>query len=405
MNKKKIAIIAYDINPHLGSEPGVAFGWVKILSKNYNLIVYTDGKHKNDLTKNALTNVEYRFISLDTALDRKLRTKKLFNVLSRRFVRKVEKELKFSDDLENIQGIHCLTPAGIFNYNSLYKLGKPVIIGPVGGGLKIPKGFSQYKSKKYLIRNLYYTLLNLNIAWRQYYRKSTLVILGLKETAIHLPPNIGYKCKVVFDTLVDTSYFKPNSEITKNNEIKIVYTGKLEKLKGCNLLLEAFHQCLMETKKDIKLIYIGDGNQKAFIQEYISKYELDQNIFLLDQISLDEVKKQLQEADIFCLPTIRDNGCGAILEAMACGLPIITANYGGPAHSVDDSCGFKVPITNIENFVVDLRKFLLILIENQDLRKQMGENSRSRVENEFSYRSLEEKIIKIYKDVYDEVKN
>ena len=107
----------------------------------------------------------------------------------------------------------------------------------------------------------------------------------------------------------------------------------------------------------------------------------------------------MQSSDIFCLPTLREPGGGAILEAMACGLPIITTNYGGPKYSVNESCGIKIETINQIQFLKDLESALLKLIKDRELRKTMGQESRKRAVNNFSKKALSSKILQLYSEL------
>lgn len=396
MEKEKIIIIAYDINNKLGSEPGVAYNWVKILSSYYNIIVYTDLKHKKDLANTNLENVEFIYINLDNKLGGFYRNLKLYNLLSRSFAKKAIKHISLRSDLSDIKVIHCLTPAGMYNYNTIYKFNKKFIVGPVGGRLKIPKGLEKYISLKYIVREIYYSVLKLNPFWRNYYKKAYKIIIGLEETKNKLSNYELNRYITVFDTVVDEEYFKPKNEKNNKDFITITYIGKLELLKGCILLLKAYNEIVKKGYKKTKLIFIGVGREEERIKKYIREKNLEDNVILKGYLSQDKVREALQNSDIFSLPTINDNGCGAILEAMACGLPIITADYGGPSISVTEKCGIKIKPKSEQGFVIDLQKALIYLIENEDKRITMGINSRKRIEENFCMSILEKNIVNIY---------
>jgi glycosyltransferase involved in cell wall biosynthesis len=112
--------------------------------------------------------------------------------------------------------------------------------------------------------------------------------------------------------------------------------------------------------------------------------------------------KLYQNSDIFCLPTLREPGGTAILEAMACALPIITSNYGGPKYSVTEDCGTKIEVKDCEQYIRDLADALIKLINDSSLRLKMGLCARQRVEQEFSLIALEKKLIDLYKDFLEE---
>ena len=95
--------------------------------------------------------------------------------------------------------------------------------------------------------------------------------------------------------------------------------------------------------------------------------------------------KQLKNGDIFITPSLRDACNLALLEAMTVGLPIICLNWSGMAISTDDSCAIRLPVTNPEQMPKDMAAAIINLIENPELRKQMGEAGRRRIKEVFNW--------------------
>lgn len=118
---------------------------------------------------------------------------------------------------------------------------------------------------------------------------------------------------------------------------------------------------------------------------------------LLGQIARRELFTKYQESDIFCLPTLREPGGGAVLEAMACGLPVVTSNYGGPSYSVTDECGIRIEMADSRQYIVDLSLALERLARHEDLRRSMGQRARQRAVGEFSLQALDRNIRDIYR--------
>ncbi|MDP4142971.1 MAG: glycosyltransferase family 4 protein [Bacillota bacterium] len=399
MELKKIMIFAYDINPLLGSEAGVAYKWVKIISKYYYVELVTDSKHKNALLKCPLENVNYNFIELKGILCRILRKLKLYNVLNLIFISKTKNDiLKRKLSIDKIKLIHCLNPAGIHSFNDLYKLGIPVVIGPLGGALLLPDGFKRYQSIKNILRDAYYNYIKLFSSWRNYYVNSKKVIIGTQHLSQQLPLECIHKTTVLFDTTVDTEIFYPKIR-DNSNKIVILYCGRLELEKGCMLLLEAFKNLRNKGYFNIRLDMLGSGKRYSEIERFIKKNSLDECVNCIGAVSHDKIPEYMQNSHIFCLPTLREPGGTVILEAMSCELPIVTTNYGGPAFSVNKDCGIKIEPKSFDTFIEDLTSALEYLINNEDVRLAMGEKGRRRIIEEFSVKALENKIKNLYNDV------
>jgi glycosyltransferase involved in cell wall biosynthesis len=141
---------------------------------------------------------------------------------------------------------------------------------------------------------------------------------------------------------------------------------------------------------------VGWGVLKDELLKVIGREGLGMYVRLLGGMSRERVLEKYRTSDIFCLPTIRESGGTAILEAMSCGLPIITSDYGGPAYFVTQECGIKIPVTRHADYVEKLAGALGYLTENAAVRERMGIAARERAKTEFSLQALEKKVMSAY---------
>jgi len=397
---KKIVFVAYDLNPSFGSEAGKANLWLELISKHYFVEAFTSDEHKKDIVKKEYENVNFNFVTLNSVKYRIFRKLKLYNLTNFIFIKKIKPLLKEKTDNEKYSLIHCITPAGIHAYNDLYKLGIPVIIGPLGGGLKVPRGFEKIFKKqrvKNFLRDCYYDFIMHHKKWQQYFINAKKIIIGTSYLMALLPKQCHNRMKIIFDTLVDPLKFK----CVKNKQDKnvhICFSARMEPQKGCHLLIEAFISIAKENKNVI-LDFVGAGSSLSILKKIAADANIKDRVRFWGLVSRDQVLQILNQADIFCLPTLREPGGVAILEAMACELPVVTTNYGGPAYSVTEDCGIKIEPINYDQYVKDLEKALLYLIKNKNERIRMGKNGRKRVIAEFSPKAVEKKIIKVYNEV------
>jgi glycosyltransferase involved in cell wall biosynthesis len=383
----EIIIVAYDLNPYLGSECGIAHDWLlSYVNNGCRLTVYVDNKHKNDILKFQYPkNISFNFIALDGVLTKILRKIKQYWILNIIFTRLVKQQIVQKKNDAKI--IHCITPEGIHSFNSLYTLRKKIIIGPLGGGLVIKKGFFPFFSKpnfKEIIREAVYSLITSLALWKEYILHANTIIVGTPEVLKRIPKSQYKRTKIFFDTLVDTSIFTPINRSIKDN-ITILFVGRLENQKGILYLLEGF-EMIKNRHENVILTIIGDGSLKNKVVQYAKN---NSQVRFLGLVKKDKVIYEYQHADIFCLPSIREPGGTSILEAMACGLPIICADSGGPAYSVSSENGIKIPISNQKKFTKEIASALEKLIYSPELRIQMGRQSRKRALAYFSRKSLD----------------
>jgi glycosyltransferase involved in cell wall biosynthesis len=191
---------------------------------------------------------------------------------------------------------------------------------------------------------------------------------------------------------------KPIKIIDKKYDLEgrkiVLFSGKLTPQKGVYYLVKA--------AKDIRgdIYIIGDGPEKKNLEDLILKMGL-QNVHLLGYMG-DDKKEELEEfyysADVFVAPSVWDEPLGlVILEAMTAKVPIIATRKGGIPLAVKDGVnGFLIRPKNSQEIAEACNK----LLENEGLRKKIGEAARQTVEKKFTWKMIAQKYMRIYKKAY-----
>ena len=205
------------------------------------------------------------------------------------------------------------------------------------------------------------------------------------------------KCEVIpfgIDTNIeyDKEEIKKIKEKYKNKKI-ILAIGRLVKFKGFQYVIDAMKQV-----KNAVLFIIGDGPLKISFENYITENNLQEKIILLGAISDKKIKNNyIQASDIFILSSIRKSESFGIvqLEAMRYGKPIINTNLGTGVNyvSINNETGLTVEPKDSEELANAMNK----LIQDNSLSIILGQNSRKRVENIFSFDLIKDR----YKNLYD----
>jgi len=142
----------------------------------------------------------------------------------------------------------------------------------------------------------------------------------------------------------------------KQEDFIVAYTGAFSHRKGVLRLSEA-----VKTISGVKSIYIGSGDLKP----------TEEGILFMGRLPHDQVAYYLNAADVFVLPTLAEGCCNAIIEAMACGLPIVSSNQRFNDDILDDSNSIRIDVNDVEA----IRQAIILLRDNSELRKKMSEAS------------------------------
>jgi colanic acid/amylovoran biosynthesis glycosyltransferase len=161
---------------------------------------------------------------------------------------------------------------------------------------------------------------------------------------------------------------------------RVVTTGTLIWRKGHEWALQAI-RLLKDRGVNIQFDIIGDGPDRQRVLYTIHDLELQDCVRLRGRLPPQEVLSRLQQADAFLLSSLSEGISNAVLEAMACGIPVVTTDCGGMREAVSDGVeGFVVPVRAAEAMAEKLG----VLARNSLLRNRLGQSGRVRIEREFS---------------------
>jgi len=191
---------------------------------------------------------------------------------------------------------------------------------------------------------------------------------------------------------VDTAFFKPNRN--DMHDKYILYIGNLDARKGIVDLIKAAKLVLNEC--DVKFIIIGRGPLENYLKDTICRLKLDNKIEVITKyISRADLLRYYQNATIFVHPSLYEGLPTTILEAMACGIPIIATKAPGTSEIViDGKTGFLVPPKDYKG----LANAIKMLVDDSDLARRLGKKGRNLVEKSYDWDVIALRIFKIYKD-------
>jgi len=197
---------------------------------------------------------------------------------------------------------------------------------------------------------------------------------------------------------VDPDFFcPPASKHREDGAFHIVTTGALIWRKGYEYALLAMRR-LVDSGLDVRFEIIGSGPEQQRVLYTMDDLGLKEHVHLLGQLPPERVRDHLQQADVFLLASLSEGIANAALEAMACGLPVVTTDCGGMREAVTDGVeGFVVPVRDPAAMAEALRKLAL----DEDLRTTMGERARERILREFTLEQQTEQFLSLYREVLE----
>lgn len=134
---------------------------------------------------------------------------------------------------------------------------------------------------------------------------------------------------------------------------KLVYIGNLIPAKGLEHLIKAL-AILTDQGKPYSLDIIGDGKQRAYLSDLISKLKLNELVTLHGLVNPEQIPELLPEFDLLVLPTLVESFGLVLIEAMAAGLPVLSTYSGGPEYIVVHEVGALVPPGSADTIVAGI---------------------------------------------------
>ncbi len=173
-----------------------------------------------------------------------------------------------------------------------------------------------------------------------------------------------------------------------------VCIGRLTKQKGYEFLLQTIF-ILKQRIPNLKLLIVGEGEERLSLEKKIKELQIQDQVELVGSQSI--VRDFLAVADIFLLPSIFEGFGIVILEAMACGIPVIASNVGAVNEIIQcEHSGFIVEPNDEYAFMKEIEKVLSL---SQEEKIKVVSAARNVVENKFSI----EKIAEEYQQLYEEL--
>ena len=164
---------------------------------------------------------------------------------------------------------------------------------------------------------------------------------------------------------VDSARFFPMRS-TANREVLglpddaklLLFIGNLKPSKGCVDLLDAFIH-VAATQPQLHLVFIGDGAARGTLTQRAASRGLTARVHLVGKIEHPHLPAWFAACDLFCLPSHNEGVPNVVLEAMACGVPVLATQVGGIPEVVPDFAGVLVPAQDSPALQAALRAALL----------------------------------------------
>jgi glycosyltransferase involved in cell wall biosynthesis len=209
---------------------------------------------------------------------------------------------------------------------------------------------------------------------------------------------------------VDVSLFRPvpGAELPNMPELRgkkvVLYVGHFGLRKGLINLIRAMGLVSKEVP-DSALVCVGGvpewlrkGQYWKYLRQLIATNELEEKVFLVDKVSNKTLPVFYSACSVFVLPSYYEAFAKVVLEAMACGKPVVVTRDGGPSEAIQDGSS---PAGLLVDFGSErqLAEALITILQDERMGREMGNNGMRRVNADFTWEKVASRIDSMYQEV------
>lgn len=227
---------------------------------------------------------------------------------------------------------------------------------------------------------------------------------ALEQAAMVLPvspflagqiQSFGWNTKIYpVANVVDTEAFLPQN--IPHSGVQLLFAGALDEteIKGMQYLLPALAETLKELPgQEIHLHVVGDGSQRLYYEEMAKELQIAKHCSFYGRVTPEEMPGFYQRCDFFVLASLKETFSCVLIEAMACGKPVLATACGGPQSTVTEATGLLVESGSVEA----LTRGLLTMIGRYG--EYNPQTIRQYVEDNFGPQAVADRLSGVYQTI------
>lgn len=300
---------------------------------------------------------------------------------------------------ESIDVVHQPIPVSPRFPSMMAGLGAPVVIGPMNGGMKYPPAFRHTESR------LSQAVIEMGRRLSGFFnsilpgkKDASILLVANRRTYAALPPCARGRVIEIPENGVDLLTWgaaspAPEAASQPARGARFVFVGRLVDWKCVDIAIEALARV-----PGAELEIIGDGPMRAAWEQCAASSGASSRISFSGWLAQKACALRLESATALLLPSIYESGGAVVLEAMAAGVAVIAANWGGPMDYLDRTCGYLIEPSSREALVSGFAAAMRELTDQPGLARGLGEQGRIRAQQNFDWERKVDRMISIYRD-------
>ncbi len=301
--------------------------------------------------------------------------------------------------------IHQPTPVSPKSPSAMHRFGLPLIIGPMNGGMTYPPGYADFEdpvTRRFVsVARGLASLANRLIPGKR--RAYALIVANARTKAalpLHNHPNV---IEMVENGVDLATWQAPSLPLPGKNAaapFRLVFMGRLVAWKAVDVTFDALRQA-RDAGVDVRLDILGDGTMRGSLEAQSNQLGIAEAVTFHGFLPQSDCAAHLARSDALILNSVHECGGAVVLEAMSLGLPVIAADWGGPADYLDGTCGILVSPTPRTDFAERLCTAILQLAQDPALRQRLGQAGAAKVRQAYDWEKKVDQMVEVYQMALD----
>jgi glycosyltransferase involved in cell wall biosynthesis len=202
------------------------------------------------------------------------------------------------------------------------------------------------------------------------------------------------KIRVNYNGIDLQKFFPAQAKAKSTDSFVLISVGAMMWRKGFVYQLQVLKR--LREKGDVKMLWIGEGPDREALQYQAIKLGVADHVTFAGKVKTDELPSRLNQADVYISTSAAEGLANSVVEASACGLPVVAFACEGMEEVLEDGVsGFILPFGDIEGLVAKIQ----LLMDKPELRIQMANAARQRMVEKFDEKKWVSHMIEIYKSI------
>lgn len=376
---------------HVNPYPPNHFGGSEIFCKNLAIQLSKRPNFKNDILTSDILNKGKKFYFLNDSIKVFYR-RNYFNLWGKNPVVNIYPFIKKNYMNYDLFHMHSYIFLTSFQCAILRKLRKFPLVLHLHGGIRTADylSLSKYENLQLLFKNF---IFDKNIGKFTINNADAIISVSRGDlNFIKHKYNLSTTNNHYIPNGIDIDRFK-----NKNNEEKrfITFIGRLTYIKGIDIFIKMIKE-LHDKDKSLKFLIVGDGLLRTIVKEATKKLPITH----LPYYPYEKIERIYNMSKILMLTSRFEGSPTSILESLACETPVIAPNVGGISEVIDSNKNGILFNNNNNNHDKKIKN-ILALVNDENKLKQFGKNGRKLIEKKYSWKIVVNKIVKVYKDTFN----